>query len=188
MAWSTMPGSMCRSWILLLSSSSLCSSMSSASAASRGRSVRVHCILCPPSVPGCPPARVPDEQYPDQAGAEHAAHHVVDDDAVGGGGVPTEDGQQGGLEGGAQLVFISHSYCPPSRSSIVTMRSSWLWTVKKWHSWGVMGPPSLRQVSWGRGLPPLRHSSTAVTPTLTTLPTIGSTNQAEELQVPEVLE
>ena len=51
-----------------------------------------------------------------------------------------------------------------------------MWTVKKWHSWGVMGPPSLRQVSWGRGLPPLRHSSTAVTPTLTTSSTIGFTN------------
>ena len=73
-------------------------------------------------------------------------------------------------------LVISHSYCPPSRASTLTMMSSWLSVVKKWHPVGVRGPPSLRQGSWGRGLPLLWHSSAAVTPTLITLSTLGFTN------------
>ena len=59
----------------------------------------------------------------------------------------------------------------------LTMMRSWLSAVKKCLSVGRSGPASFLQASWGRGLPELWHSSTAVSPTATTLSTIGFTKR-----------
>merc|ERR1719318_1687979 len=71
---------------------------------------------------------------------------------------------------------ISHSYKPASPASTLTMISSWLSAVKKWRSVGNRGPLSLLQAREGLGLPLLWHSNTAVSPTFTTLSSMGLTN------------